>query len=347
MADEKRQEESAQPQHSPYEHLMHYAHLAHLSAEMGEAMAHVGHHTGQIVAAQKLVGTHAQMAFDLARMHRNLFNLKYVFRLGGSVGETAGWRLIRARGLYETTKLAFETERPAVATARAFLSHSRAMRFGVRGAIPFQIGPVALKLESALRGSRIGSKLLSTGRIVTSKPFVNALVVIGAAASAVEAYRSSPAETTRGKIDNAILGAGAGALTMSNPWVAAGDMVVPKGFKPSEIFRGAADALTSIDEAFSPSSTDAMLNFHRRSKDGEYGKVIQEASGFGDFYAEVPRAILINDTKPLDDIHKRSMAGAYGKVLQAASQAGEFWSDKGIEGGLKEFAGAVKWWVSH
>jgi len=41
------------------------------------------------------------------------------------------------------------------------------------------------------------------------------------------------------------------------------------------------------------------------------------------------------------------MRGHYGKVMQAASEAGEFWAEKGIVGGLKEFAEGVRWWVSH
>jgi hypothetical protein len=347
MAEENKREEPEHPHDSPWEHLIHYAHLSHLSAEMGEVVAHASHQMSHIAAAQKIVRTHAQMAYDLARMHRNIFKLKRVFNLGGSAGETAGWRLIRARGLYESAKLAFENERPAVAAARAVLSHSKSVPAGLRGGVTAQIGTAAFKLEQVLGGSRIGSKLLATGRIMTSKAFTHGLIAVGAAASAVEAYNTSPAETTRGKVNNAILGGGAGALTMANPWVAAADVLAPKGFKPGELFRGTADALTSIDEAFSPDGSDAMLNFHRRSKEGEYGKVMQEASGFGDFYAEVPHAILSNDTKPLDEIHKRSMNGAYGKVLQAASEAGEFWADKGLKGGLKEFSDSVRWWVSH
>ena len=45
-------------------------------------------------------------------------------------------------------------------------------------------------------------------------------MVVGAAAAAVHSLIESPAETTAGKIANAALGGGAGALTMVNPWVA-------------------------------------------------------------------------------------------------------------------------------
>jgi hypothetical protein len=56
---------------------------------------------------------------------------------------------------------------------------------------------------------------------------------------------------------------------------------------------------------------------------------------------------LTGDTKAMDDFHKRSMEGSYGKVIQAASEAGEYWAKKGLRGGLKEFADAVRWWVSN
>jgi hypothetical protein len=207
-----------------------------------------------------------------------------------------------------------------------------------------------VRFETALRGSQVGSKLLTVGRIVSSKAFTHGLIVLGATVSAVESYKTSPAESTPGKPANGLLGGGAGALTMANPWVAAADLVLPKGYKPAEHFRGTADAMTAIAESFSTKS-DAMVNFQKHSINGEYGKVMQEASGLGQFFSDmVPGVDAIfraNDSKPLDAVHKRSMDGAYGKVLQAASEAGEFWSKTGFEGGMREFGEAVKWWVSH
>jgi hypothetical protein len=93
---------------------------------------------------------------------------------------------------------------------------------------------------------------------------------------------------------------------MLNPYVAAADLVAPKGYKLSEVYRGTAGALSSIGEG-----------------------------------------LVTDDTRAMDEFHKRSMNGSYGKLMAAASEAGEFWADKGLRGGLREFANAVSWWVSH
>lgn len=346
--EKNKRNESAAAEQSPWEHLVHYAHVAHLGAEMAE----VGERMAHVVAAQKLLRTHAQMALDVARMHYHVLKVKAAVQLGGDAGYTAAWRLIRARGALGSARLAYENERPAAETARRLLMESSDLRFGRTAGITRKVGEALNKLEPALAKSLVGSKLLKTGKIITSKAFTHSLIAVGAACAAIETYHDSPAETTPGKIKNALLGGGAGALTMANPVVAAADLLLPKGYKPGELFRGTADALSSIDEAmFSPEPTGAMENFHRRSRDGVYGKAMQEASGFGDFFADAAPAISAvirnYDNKPLDDMHKRSMQGAYGKVLRAASEAGEFWSERGLKGGFNDFTHSLRWWVSH
>ena len=61
--------------------------------------------------------------------------------------------------LYGSTNLAFEMERPAVNAARTFLQELRAARSGLKGAAAVKLGQAALRLETALGGSQIGSKL--------------------------------------------------------------------------------------------------------------------------------------------------------------------------------------------
>ena len=69
--------------HDVWTKLAHYAHYAHLTAEAIEAGAHLGHFEGRVIAAQKLLKTHGQMAFDLARMYRGIWKLKNVAKDGG------------------------------------------------------------------------------------------------------------------------------------------------------------------------------------------------------------------------------------------------------------------------
>jgi hypothetical protein len=249
-------------------------------------------------------------------MHRTIGALEHAAKQGGRVGAKAAMELQKARIAYAVATAEFASERAKVQAAQGVLGEYKAAQSGFRGWAGARAGEAAMRLEAALSSSRIGSKLLTAGRIVSSKTFVNSLVYVGAALEGVASYADSVAETQAGKIANAALGAGSGALTMLNPYVAIGDVLAPKGYKLSELYHGGAGAVTALGEA---------VFRYDRTKEG----------------------VLIFDTRPLDAFHQRSMEGDYGKVLQAASEAGEYWADKGISGGLLEFADSVKWWLSH
>jgi hypothetical protein len=281
-----------------------------LAAEALEFAVHTAHIQKHLQAAASLLKTHGQMAYDLRRMHRAVLKLQNAAKQGGNVGAKAKQALTAAEEAYRAANIAFEQERTAVNAARVFIQESKAAQTGfratVQAAASAKLGQAALRLEAALRSSAVGSKLLTVGKITASKPFVRGLVVVGAAMEGVSSYADSTAETTAGKVANAALGAGSGALLMANPVVAGVDVFMPTGYKPSEVYHGGAGAVTAIGEGF-----------------------------------------LTKDTKAMDDFHKKSMAGSYGKVMQAASESGEYWAEKGITGGLSEFADAVSWWVSH
>jgi hypothetical protein len=268
------------------EHLAHYAHDAHLAAEGAEALAHMADLRTHADAAKKLLKTHSQMAYDLRRMRQGIAKLQNVAKQGGARGAKAAESLPKAQEAYKLANLAFEKERPTVNAARGLLKEAQAVRAGVRGAAAAKVGQAVVKLEAALRGSAVGEKLLAVGSITTSKPFVRGLVVVGAAAEGVASYIDSTAETTTGKVANAALGAGSGALLMANPWVAGADVLAPQGYKPSEVYHGGAAAVTAIGEGLLKNDSKAMDNFHKRSMEGSYGKVLQAASEAGEFWAE-------------------------------------------------------------
>jgi len=291
-----------------WEHFAHYAHRTHLAAEGAEVTAESFH----IVAAAKLLKAHSQMAWDLKRMARGIRALENVAKQGGQKGAKAAKALIKARSAFKAAQAEFEAERRAANAASEVLQETTLLRRSLKGKAllkvgeTLKLGEAAIKLEKALNASRVGRGLLTTGRIVSSKAFVRGLIIVGAAVEAVESYIDSPAQTKGGRVANAALGAGAGALTMANPYVALVDLAAPKGYKPGEVFHGTADAVTAIGEG-----------------------------------------VFTGDIRAMDEFHKRSMQGDYGRVMKAASEAGEFWAEKGIVGGLKEFADAVIWWVSH
>jgi hypothetical protein len=229
---------------------------------------------------------HGQMAYDLAKMHKRIFALENVAKQGGEVGARAAAGLPRAQNAYKLASAAFEKERPAVNAARVFLQESNAAaQAGLRGAAIAKAGQAAVKLETALRASVIGEKLLTVGKITASKPFVRGLVVVGAAMEGVASYVDSTAETKTGKAANAALGAGSGALIMANPWVAGADVLAPEGYKLSEVYHGGAAAVTAIGECLFKYDSKAMDEFHKRSMEGSYGKVMQAASEAGEFWA--------------------------------------------------------------
>lgn len=271
-------------------HLVHYAHQLHLVAEGVEFSGHKLHHWAgyakQLQAAQKLAKAHSQMAFDLRRMARGVAALEQVAKQGGLVGVKATAQLTKAGAALFAAQTAFNQERRAVGAAEKLLRTAAALRGSTQAFVVQRIGQLAANFTVALSSSRVGSVLLKAGRITASKAFVRGLVVVGAALEGIAAYEESTAQTQAGKVANAALGAGGGALTMANPIVAVADLVAPRGYKLSEVYRGTAGALSSIGEGLATGDTRAMDEFHQRAMKGSYGKVMGAASEAGEFWAE-------------------------------------------------------------
>jgi hypothetical protein len=291
------QEETGQHPHGEahsgaahWEHLAHYAHEAHLAAEAIESAAHNLHHLQEylkhVQAGAKLIKAHAQMAYDLRRMRAATAKLEQVVARGGKPAMEPGKKLRKVKEALASAEEAFAAERSAVRAAYEFASEYKAFKSTAMGAAKLRLGQAATKFEVALRTSRVGRDLLKLGRITTSKPFVRGLIVVGSAFEGIASYFDSTARTTTGKSVNAALGAGSGALTMANPYVAGGDFLLPKGYKLSELYHGGATAVTAIGEGLLRGDCEAMDEFHRRSMRGHYGKVMQAASEAGEFWAE-------------------------------------------------------------
>jgi hypothetical protein len=277
------------------QHWAHTAHHLHLTAEALEGMAHLGEHAKHASAAAKLLKATSQMAYDLRRMRRGIQAIENAAKQGGRVGAKARLALQEARAAYAAAEAAYEREKDAVRAANALLREAKAVEASLRGrglqqlsyAAKLRLGQAALKLETALSTSRVGGMLLKVGRITSSKPFVRGLVVVGAALEGLSSYLDSTAQTTGGKVVNTALGAGSGALVMANPVVAAVDaLVLPKGYKVSELYHGGAGAVTALGEGLLTGDTRAMDEFHKRSMEGHYGKIMQLSSRAGEYWAE-------------------------------------------------------------
>ena len=272
-------------------HLLHYAHHLHLAAdsvehllEGAEEAAKVAKVARGLLDSQRMIRRHAQMAFDLARMHNRIFRLRAVVEFGGEAGITAGYRLIRARGAYNALSLTFEAERSQVAVARQMVSMANWAKLTPHGAATARWAPLAMKLEPyAIRIEHL-LKGSQTVRFLTSKTATRGLIVVAGAVSAVESYMESPVQTQGGKIANAALGGAAGVLPMLSAPVAAIDLVAPKGYKPSELYHGTADELAAIGEAIITKDSKPLDEVHKRSMEGSYGKVMQVAAEAGEFW---------------------------------------------------------------
>ena len=290
------------------EHGAHLAHRAHLAAEkgasVGETLEPLLEFAREEQASRSILEVHSKMAEDLRLMRRGVESLERAVSNGAGAKATA--KLLDARTACANAHKAFLAEKDSVAKAGRFMAKYHAASAGPKGAALAAVGKAAARLESALEGSQIGRGLLSTGKLVTSEPFMQGLKVVAMALDGIDGYAESTATTTTGKVANGALAAGSTALLMSVPVVAGADMLAPKGYKPSEVLKGGAGAVTAIGEG-----------------------------------------VIAGDTRAMGAFHERSKAGEYGKVVQAASEAGDYWNEKGVGGGLSEFADAIRWWVSH
>ncbi|MBI2568133.1 MAG: hypothetical protein HYV63_13975 [Candidatus Schekmanbacteria bacterium] len=120
-----------------------------------------------------------------------------------------------------------------------------------------------------------------------------AAAVVGAAATAVNQYQTSTATTGAGRVVDAGLAGAVSGVLATNPAIAAADIVTGGGV--SNTTSASVHALTTAGEAATqlattgdPTQVDTrgMDEFHRRSVNGELGRVSQAASQAGDYWAD-------------------------------------------------------------
>ncbi len=269
-------------------HALHITHEAHLAAEGAEGAAHVAGHASKymksIETARQVVQGHSQGATDLRKMAGGITKLENAVANGA--GPKAATKLAEAKKAYDAAKVAQDANKPAAAAANA-LVQEHALAKNIPGhARKVSIGQKAMAFEKALAGSSMGRGLMATGRVVSSPAMVKGLTVVGAGLEAYGGFIDSNAKTTGGKALNAALAGGGGALVMANPLVAIGDLATPKGYKVSEVYRGGAGAISSIAEGMVTGDTRAMNDFHTRSMNGDYGKIMQASSEAGEYWAK-------------------------------------------------------------
>jgi hypothetical protein len=267
-------------------HLAHHAHRLHLLAEGAHGIHKAHEYVTHAEAARKFLKTVGQMGYDIRRMKRGVAALENAAKQGGQVGAKAMARLSKAKQALALAEEEYWFERGLLGAATTVIHEYKVAQSAVKGAALVKLGQAAARLEPALRASRVGRVLLTTGKVTSSKLFVKGLVVIGAGLEGVASYTDSTAETQTGKVVNAVLGGVSGGILMKQPVVALGDAFLPTGYKLSEVYHGGAGAVTAIGEGVLKWDTKAMDAFHKRSIEGHYGKVMQAASEAGEYWSE-------------------------------------------------------------
>jgi hypothetical protein len=291
-------------------HWTHLAHEAHLSAEAAEAILHTMHHAGEYVK-------HLEAAAKLQRAHSQMaYDLR---RMANGLQKL---RNVARQGGNVGAKAAarlVDAERAYVEAKAAFEQEKIAARAANTLIGEFRTAQSGAKMMAKLRAGQLAVKFeeaLQTSRIGSGLMKFGKIVASKAfvrglvvVGSALEAV-SSYADSTAQTTGGKVANAALGAGSSALL------MSVP--------LVAGADVLT-------PEGYKLSEIYH-----GGAGAITAIGEG-----------MLTSDTRAMDEFHKRSMAGHYGKVMQAASEAGEYWADKGFVGGMREFADAVNWWVSH
>ena len=148
------------------------------------------------------------------------------------------------------------------------------------------VGPAVGKLVSLLERGRAASKLFAAIRKLSSPWVGRTLIAVSAVLDGINAYETSQNRTETGRIADATVTGASGALVVANPLTAIADVVLPKDYKLSTMYRGGSGAVTALGEGLLTGDTSAMESFHEASKRGEYGKVMQLSSEAGDYWAE-------------------------------------------------------------
>lgn len=243
--------------------------------------------------ARKVLRTHSQMANDLRKMNRTIRKLQNRVKNTVTGGEKFAAKLTQAQKAYFIAKAEFEANRLSASLANKVFMEIKAI-YGVtnlsnvsntaKNVKLAKLGTTFSNFNKALSKTKAGSYLLKTGGILKSKSFLRGLTIVAGAAEAWSSYENSPANSTAGKAANTALGVGAFALVNKHVGVAVTDMVLPDGWKLSEIFHGTADVVSSYGEAIFADDSRALDTFHKRSMKGSYGKVLQASSEAGEYW---------------------------------------------------------------
>jgi hypothetical protein len=163
-------------------HAAHIAHEVHLAAEGAEGAAHVAGHAGkyvkQVKVAQDFMRAHHQTGHGLKKMKQGINKLQNVVKNGGGV--EASQKLAQAKRAHEAANIAHTNNKPVAKAAQDLLQTHAANAANKGHSKTMKIGAQALKLEKALKGSTMGTRLMAAGKVISHPSVAKGLMLVGA-----------------------------------------------------------------------------------------------------------------------------------------------------------------------
>ena len=231
--------------------------------------------------ARTVAAEHSRTAGQLRVMKRKLTGLENGVKNGA--GAKAQKQLKAARTEYNAAKQAWTANKPLAREANKFLQSNPQLKDG--GKVT-KATKGADRFYKALKASKNGQRVLKGLKVISNPRLSKGLAILSGGLDAVSAYNNSSNRTTEGKIVNGGL-AGLGNIAVTaNPVGAVGALVLPEGYRPSDITRGGSGALSAMYEGLRTGDTRAAEDFQQRSENGEFGAVIQTASESGAYWAK-------------------------------------------------------------
>lgn len=250
----------------------------------------------RFAAAKVLVTEHSREAAALKVLRRKVRSLQNRVRGGGGTRKVLA-RLAAAEQQLAQATQAWTQQRSLAAEANRLVREEAALVRSASGrlsrtvasvkrAITLRIGTYATRFAALLARYRAGQTVLRGARLLTNRWVSRAAVALAGVLEAHETRRGSEMSTEAGRTAHGVASGAATTGVVLHPALLAGDLLAPKGYKPSEMYRGGTGAVTAIAEGLSTGETAGMESFHEASKAGKYGKVMALASEAGDFWAD-------------------------------------------------------------
>ena len=112
------------------------------------------------------------------------------------------------------------------------------------------------------------------------------VTTLNAAINGVKGFKESPCTTTTGKIVDGGLDATFNLLLSQSPVTNIGDLILPEGYRISEMTDSTSSAISSSVESFFTGDGTALENYTEKVESGQYGKAAQSGTEVQQYWDE-------------------------------------------------------------